>query len=57
MSDPDSIKTLIKNKTMTIHDRDSQGRDILILASAYGCIELVCAEISYNLWDVYCNDH
>ena len=39
--DPDSIKLMIKNKAMTIHDMDSDGMTILMFAACFGCYELV----------------
>ena len=41
ISDADSVKLMIKNKAMTIYDRDLQERTILIKASQFGCYELV----------------
>ena len=41
ISDPDSVKLMIKNKTMTIHDRNPAQRTVLMRASSLGCYELV----------------
>eukprot|EP01084_Bolivina_argentea_P203409 347434_1 len=41
ISDPDSVKFMIKNKTVTLNDTDRRGMTVLILAAFYGCYKMV----------------
>ena len=39
---------MIKNKTMTVHDRNNEGKTILILAAWRGCYETVQFLLNYG---------
>ena len=41
ISDPDSVKLMIKNGVMTIHDIDEYGRTVMMHAAKRGCYEMV----------------